>query len=379
MSFHMDGEVLLQIHDSYDAEEWNRVVGQLPNCSILQSWQWGEIKSRHAWNPKYLLWKKNEKIVGAALALIREQGMGFLPVKEKIMYIPHGPLLNWDDHALRKSVLANLQSFARESQIMFVKIDPQVVTATGAAGDTGFTSHAQGLDSQRYLQESGWVYSSQQIQFKNTFVIDLRPPEETILSAMKQKTRYNIRLAGRKNVNIRMINADELGTLYEMYAATALRDGFIIRARQYYEDIWRTMMNAKMASALLAEAEGVPIAGLVLFHFQNKSYYFYGMSVESHREKMPNHLLQWEAIRLSKALGCLEYDLWGAPDQFDDRDRMWGVSKFKDGFGGQVRQTIGAYDYPISLLKYRIFTVLLPAVLSLMRKLRFRQIRQELE
>lgn len=102
------------------------------------------------------------------------------------------------------------------------------------------------------------------------------------------------------------------------------------------------------------------------------------MSREIHREKMPNHLLQWEAIKLSKSLGCKKYDLWGAPDVFDSTDRMWGVYKFKDGFGGEIIQTMGAYDYPASKLTYTIIQQVLPKFQYITRRIRHKQIKDEL-
>ena len=93
----------------------------------------------------------------------------------------------------------------------------------------------------------------------------------------------------------------------------------------------------------------------------------YGMSREAHREKMPNHLLQWEAMRWAKAAGCETYDFWGAPDELTEADPMWGVWKFKEGFGGQVVRHIGAWDYAPSPLLYRLYTAILPRVLDVLR------------
>jgi peptidoglycan pentaglycine glycine transferase (the first glycine) len=95
----------------------------------------------------------------------------------------------------------------------------------------------------------------------------------------------------------------------------------------------------------------------------------YGMSRPIHREKMPNHLLQWEAIRWAKAQGCSIYDFWGAPDDFKSADPMWGVFRFKEGFGAQIVRTIGAWDYASRPILYRLYAVALPKILALMRKL----------
>jgi len=81
-------------------------------------------------------------------------------------------------------------------------------------------------------------------------------------------------------------------------------------------------------------------------------------------------LLQWTAMCRAKELGCTCYDMWGAPDVFDETDRMWGVYRFKQGFGGQAIQGLGAYDYPINRPLYWAFTAALPRLRSVMRRWR---------
>ena len=88
------------------------------------------------------------------------------------------------------------------------------------------------------------------------------------------------------------------------------------------------------------------MAAIFLFYFGGRAYYLYGMSREAHREKMPNYLLQWEAMQRAKTAGCTIYDLWGAPDEFDESDSLWGVYRFKQGLGGRVLRTIGATVTP---------------------------------
>jgi lipid II:glycine glycyltransferase (peptidoglycan interpeptide bridge formation enzyme) len=92
------------------------------------------------------------------------------------------------------------------------------------------------------------------------------------------------------------------------------------------------------------------------------------MSRSEHRQKMPNHLLQWEAMQRARAAGCRVYDLWGAPQVFDQSDPLWGVYRFKDGFGGQVVRCLGAWDRPVRPLLYRLYTQALPRLLAMMRR-----------
>jgi lipid II:glycine glycyltransferase (peptidoglycan interpeptide bridge formation enzyme) len=218
------------------------------------------------------------------------------------------------------------------------------------------------------LNRRGWQYSSEQIQFRNTVRVDLRADEAALLGRMKQKMRYNIHLAERKGVQVRPGSLADLPLLYRIYAETSVRDGFVIRDEAYYRAVWGAFIQAGLAEALLAEVDGEPAAGLIQFRLAGTAWYLYGMSRLAHREKMPNALLQWESIRRARAAGCSTYDLWGAPDEFSEADPLWGVFRFKEGLGGQVIRTLGAWDYPLNAWMYRMYTQTLPRLLELMRR-----------
>jgi len=197
------------------------------------------------------------------------------------------------------------------------------------------------------------------------------------LARMKQKTRYNLRLSMKKGVVIRSATPEDFPALYRMYAETSVRDGFVIRSASYYDLVWRKYYDLGMAHPLIAEVDGVPIAGLVMMTLNKTAWYLYGMSTEIDREKMPNYYLQWEAMRLAKSLGCLRYDLWGAPDVFGETDRMWGVFRFKLGLGAVPIRTPGAFDFINKQVLYSFYTKLLPRLLSILRRRGKEKTRQE--
>jgi lipid II:glycine glycyltransferase (peptidoglycan interpeptide bridge formation enzyme) len=226
------------------------------------------------------------------------------------------------------------------------------------------------------LTRRGWVYSSDQIQFRNTVLIDLSASEEEMLARMKPKTRYNIRLSEKKDVSLRVGTLDDLPMLYKVYAETSVRDGFVVRDENYYMTVWKSFLsnfqsfrlsNLPACEPLIAEVEGQPVAAIFLFVFADRAYYVYGMSRNLHREKMPTYLLQWEAMKRAKANDCAVYDLWGAPEVFDESDSMWGVYRFKEGLGGEVVRTLGAYDFAPSKFWYKLYTEIVPRLLDVMR------------
>jgi peptidoglycan pentaglycine glycine transferase (the first glycine) len=361
-----------------NAALWNKIIANLPGRHILQTWEWGQVKQAHGWKAKHHVWKdENDSPQAAALILIRDLPIPGVSRYLRMMYVPRGPLLDWSDGALRCRVLDDLQLIAKEDDVIFIKIDPEVLLGVGIPGSPEEIKDDVGEAVQTELHYRGWQYSKGQIQFRNTIWIDLNDSDDAILTRMKPKSRYNIRLAERKGVTVRPATKQELPLLYRMYAETSVRDGFVIRQEAYYLLVWETFMEHGMAVPLIAEVEGQPVAGLVLFVFADMAWYLYGMSTGEHRDKMPNHLLQWEAMRIAKERGCSHYDLWGAPEVFDDSDDMWGVFRFKEGLGGKVVRTLGAWDYLTGPLRYAIFMRFLPRVLDVMRSLRKASTRQE--
>jgi peptidoglycan pentaglycine glycine transferase (the first glycine) len=371
---------------------WNRLISRLDGTHILQTFEWGKVKSQFGWQPFHLLWttandqfkysvnhlsehQKLDDICGAALVLMRNIRIGGFAQRMGVMYVPKGPLLNWNDGSLRKRVIQDLKKFAQKHGAIFIKIDPDVELGTGIPGSTGFSETSLGLSVMDELKAEGWQFSQEQVQFRNTVMISLEPGEEQLLANMKQKTRYNINLALRKGVTIRMATLADIDLLFRMYAETSVRDGFVIRNDAYYHEVWSSFMaghsrvapEQPLAQALVAEVDGEPVAGVFLFIFAKKAWYLYGMSREAHRDKMPNYLLQWEAIKRAKAAGCTTYDLWGAPDEFVETDPLWGVYRFKEGLGGTVHRYLGAWDLPTNHMLYQLYTKTLPGLLDIMR------------
>lgn len=357
---------------------WNETVAKLPGMHILQTWQWGQLKAMYGWRPIPKIWRNaGGEVIAAAMVLERVVRVTPFGPSLKVLYVPRGPICNWEDMALRNMILDGLQELVKQENAIFIKIDPEVTHGLGIPGTADESQIAVGEAVESDLRRRGWVLSTDQIQFRNTVWLDLSGTEEDWLARMKPKTRYNLRLAGRKGVIIRQGTLSDLPELYKMYAETSVRDGFVIRAQEYYRRAWKYFMDAGMAEVLVAEVDGQPIAGLVLFFTGSRAWYLYGMSRAAHREMMPNYLLQWEAMRRAKAHGCDQYDLWGAPDTFSAEDSMWGVFRFKEGLGGQVVRFIGAWDYPARPVIYRYYTQVIPRILAGMRRRGKEKVRRE--
>ena len=368
------------------SQAWNELIASLPLPHLLQTWEWSQVKAKYGWQPLPMVWSDPQSVtshpLAAAMILKRSLPVGGFARKLCILYIPKGPNLDWDNTDLRQHVLGDLQAFAKRQGAIFVKLDPDVTlgqgvpAAGGEAGEEQAVEFSGGTAVRSELIQRGWKFSQDQIQFRNTVLIDLSPGTDELLARMKQKTRYNIRLAQKKGVTVRGGTPDDLPMLYRMYAETSVRDGFLIRAEGYYQTVWRTFGTSSPGTAspstpfhepLIAEVNGEPVGAVSMFYFAGQAIYLFGMSRDGHREKMPNYLLQWEAMQRAKALDCKIYNLWGAPDKFDPSDGLWGVFRFKEGLGGYVSRTLGAWDFTPNPILYKLYTEVLPRLLDIMR------------
>ena len=344
----------LEVEQPAGQVAWDQALLELPARHLLQTWEWGAFKSRHGWQPSRRLWVESKTGQPKAAASLLTRRLGLLPLS--VVYVPRGPLLDYTNTELLSNVLEWLETTARRRRALFVKIDAEAEPET-----------PEGEVLLATLRRRGWRPSKEEIQFQNTLLLDLRPSLDDILMGMKSKWRYNVRLAQRKGVTVRHGTRDDVPLLYDMYRDTARRSGFVIRPEAYYQDAWGSFIEQGLAQPLVAEVESEPVAMVVIYRFGETATYMYGASLSLHRDKMPNNLLQWEAIQWAKERGCTVYDMWGAPDQLDESDPMWGVYRFKKGFGAELVEHIGAWDYPVWPVGYDLYRVLMPRAMAALR------------
>ncbi|MGB1286066.1 MAG: lipid II:glycine glycyltransferase FemX [Aggregatilineales bacterium] len=355
----------IKIETITDRDAWNNTLREMPYAHILQTWEWGDFKQQvTGWQPLRMAFKQNDEIVAMFSPGMKRVGIF------KVMYAPKAPAMDYSNDALRESVLDYLQDYARKERLVWLKIDPDVPIATGVPGEDDDTPNDAGQHLKTSLKNRGWRYSDDQVQFRNSVVIDLTPDEDTLLMNMSQNTRRKVRTAAKKDVVIREGTPGDIPMLYDLYSVTGQRDDFLLRPYEYYETLWSTFMQAGLAQVFIAEYENIPIAHVVLFHFGKKCIYFNGASSNNERKRMPNYALQWRAIQWAKAQGYTQYDMWGAPTDFIEDDPLWGVYQFKRGFRGDVTRYVGAWDYAPNNALYWSYTQAYPRFRQLLRRLR---------
>jgi peptidoglycan pentaglycine glycine transferase (the first glycine) len=315
--------------------EWDSWLWGSPGGGhVLQSYQWGEFKRRLGWRPIRLVLEREGEVVGLGQLLAYNTA----PVPGVLIYCTKGPWLPWDDEEAVRTFFEGVRAVAGREGAHTVKIEPEVLE--------------QQKDVKALLGEIGFRKSRYDLNQKTTLVVDLNLPEEDLLAKMKSKTRYNVRLAARKGVEVVEPDFDEAwATFYEWMKATSERKGDYVlrRPRDYLRSVMRTMHDAGQGRLFFAEHEGTPLAGMYVFTFGEKYWYMYGASSDEKRNLKPNYLLQWEVMRWARNRGLTHYDMVGVPksEELNEGSSLWSVYKFKEGFGGEIVDSLGCFDLPV--------------------------------
>ncbi|MBN2044128.1 MAG: peptidoglycan bridge formation glycyltransferase FemA/FemB family protein [Anaerolineales bacterium] len=317
--------------------EWNQWLTGFPEAHLLQQGEWGALKADFGWEAVRL-------VSGGAGAQVLFRS---LPLGLSLAYIPKGPVgAEW------ARLWPEINAVCRARRAVFLKVEPD--------------AWQDQFDRQDLLREFGFQPSTHSLQPRRTAVVDIAGEEEEVLARMKQKTRYNIRLAARKDVVVRP--SDDLETFSALMEVTGERDAFGVHSLAYYRRVYHLFHPLGMCELLVASYQGQPLAGIMVFAHGKRSWYLYGASNNLERNRMPAYLAQWEAIRWARGKGCTSYDLWGVPDAdpevleagFNQRsDGLWGVYRFKRGFGGQIRRAAGAWDKIYHRAAYRAYQLLI--------------------
>ena len=313
--------------------------------NLLQSGFWGAFKAKHGWIPRGYSWEFQGREY--RFLLLERRFLGGL----SIAYIPYGPQIPPElNHHEASSILTGIGMALRRRLsrgCFMVRFD--------LGGE-----HSKDEKKPDALE---WPLcrSPYRVQPQDTVILSLNAEEATLLARMHKKTRYNIRLAKKRGVEIHRHSGEEalnvLPLWYALYRETALRNHIALHTESYYRTLIQLSMRVKapLISLYTAHHENEVLGGIIVAHLGSRSLYMYGASSNLKRKLMPNYLLQWQAILDAQGEGALEYDFFGIPPTDDPSHPMHGLMRFKTGFGGEIRHYLGAWDFPIRKLIYRLY------------------------
>lgn len=318
----MDLRILEENHKT----SYNKLV-----THVMQSWEWGQFRQKLG-TPitRYGIFENNKLVTAFTISFHKIPLTNFF-----VGYLPKGP---FPDSTLAKA----LTQIATDRHCAFIKLEPNIELTA---------------NSQQQIAKT-FKPSSKPLFTKYNFVLDLTPSEQTLLSNLNQKTRYNVRLAEKKGVTVSEDNSPQaFKDFLKLYFDTTRRQGFFGHNEHYHQTVFQTMIDSKMAHLLIAKYNDKPLSSWLLLEFQDTLYYPYGGSSVEHKDVMANNLIAWHAIRLGQKLKLKSFDMWGSlgPNP-DPTDSYIGFHRFKSGFGGRLVEYIGTFDLVQNQFLYTLFT-----------------------
>ncbi|MBU0619308.1 peptidoglycan bridge formation glycyltransferase FemA/FemB family protein [Patescibacteria group bacterium] len=295
----------------------------------LQSWEWGEFRKQTGLKVRRLgAFDGKQLQAGYQITIHPIPKTNFT-----IGYFPRGPMPD-------STMIKALTSIGQEENCLFIKLEPDVALPINAQANSSAWQNVEDFLIKHNCKPGRPLFT------QYTFQIDLTKTEKELLTQMKPKTRYNIRLAANKGVKIVLDSTDQGFKQYLQLRSTTLkRQQFFDHTEDYKWQMWHQLYPAGMAHLLKAVYQNQTLAAWVLFTFKNRLYYPYGASSDQYREVMASNLLMWQAMRFGKKQGCQIFDLWGSlgPDP-DPQNPWYGFHRFKMGYGGQLVKFLGSFD-----------------------------------
>lgn len=330
---------MLEILAKEQYEEYEAFASTHPQSCFTQSTKWHAVKSN--WGYEVVVSRgAGGKIVGACAVLIQKIPL----VGTSFLYAPRGPVCDLHDKAVLEDLKRGIDTLAKRYRAHLFKMDPDTLMT-----DSAFLQLATGMGFEHFAGPEGF----ETIQARFNYRLYLAgKTEEEVLASITQKTRYNIRVAQKHGVEIKVVGAEYLDDFVRIMQTTGERDGFNVRPKAYFERMLAAL--GEHVRLYLAFYEGQPISGAITTNYADKTCYVYGASDNVYRNVMPNYLIQWEMIRWAIQTGCTVYDFQGVSGNLEEGSHMYGLYRFKKGFNGTLDELIGEFNYIYRPLAYKM-------------------------
>ena len=318
--------------------EYEAFVQSHPKGNFAQSYLWGKQKPMWQWDA--IAVRGEDGAIRGSLAVMTRKVPG---IGRTLMSGCRGPVCDLDDRETFSQLLDGAKVLAKKYKSYVIKIDPDVPSS-----NTAFSSMLQSFGFR--AKEGGKNFEA--IQPRYVFRLNVEgKTEEELLANFHQKWRYNIRLAERKGVTVRICGKEMVPAFSDLMLTTGVRDGFVTRKPEYFAAMLDNLgEHARLYMAF--DPNDTPIAGTLAIHYGDKVWYLYGASSNEHRNLMPNYLLQWRMIQWAVETNCRIYDFRGVSGDVSEDNPLYGLFRFKQGFGGDFTEFVGEMDLVLSPVIY---------------------------
>lgn len=310
----------IRLLQTQEKELWDALVASNHSSCFMQSWAWADFKELEGYQTfRYGLFRRNQLIGGCIFYFYPH------PSKANLLMAPGGPILNFSD------LEVGIELLLKQAEIL--------VSNLGA-----IALRIEPLWLQKPDCIAEFVRAPADLLPSETLLIDLRPSETEMLTAMKQKGRYNLRLSWRYGVTTEFTSDPQaIPIFYDLFWETVKRQNFFGEPYSFFINLCQTLFQANMAEIGFAKWKGEVLAAILIVYFGDRATYLYGGSSAIYPQVMAPYALHWAAMQRAKTKNCTMYDFYGFTR--NPQHSYAKFSQFKSQFGGINITTIGAQDY----------------------------------
>jgi lipid II:glycine glycyltransferase (peptidoglycan interpeptide bridge formation enzyme) len=307
-----------------ETQAWDRLMHETGRPHLLQSTGWAEVKADAGWRAERYIFEEGDVRVGCVQVLRKRLLKGL-----DVAYAPRGPLV--EDDKLPDAIVALRKMLSRGLTVSLL-CDPEAADSDALA---------------KALEAQGVRRSPVYVQPRRTLLMDLAQDAETMLGAMRKKTRQYIHKAEREGVVTE--KTTDLARFHRVLRTVAERDQFGIHSLEYFASLVEAFGNGLQLR--MARVDGEDVGALLVIRIGDRAWELFGGWSGAHSEKRPFYLLKWHSLMQMKELGVRRYDMWGLAEG----DELAGVENFKLGFGGEVTPWIGALETPVTAFLFPLW------------------------
>ena len=311
-----------------EKQDWNEYVMEHAGeaGAFLQSWEWGEMQ-------KDLGHEVMRYATSEARVQLIEMG---LPMGQKYHYVARGP------------VGVSPQASLDMVKLVIDELDDDMFVRVDQARELGVHE----LEARSHAVKD--------VQPSTTLITDLSHGEAEMFEEMHQKTRYNIRLAEKKGVEVQ-IGVDALEVFVALVKETSERHGIRAHGEEHYVAMMKRLDGvdgAPRAFVAIASHEDDVLAAAMCVDWNGTRTYLHGASSTTKKNLMAPYLLHWTLMDDAKTHGLHAYDWAGIAPEGSEGHPLEGVTRFKKGFGGTVVSSPQTVDLVIRSMWYWVYSVI---------------------
>lgn len=377
------------------AQEHDDFVKQSSQTNLLQSASWAKVKDN--WDNERIGFYKNNQLVASASILIKP-----LPLSMTMLYIPRGPIMDYQDQELLHFVLTSLKKFAKTKKALFIKFDPSLFLVQNQSGEER-QDNPKTLDLINNLQKAGAIWLGRTELLDETIQPRFQAniyKENFSEELLSKSTRQAIRTARNKGIQVQFGGSELLDDFSALMKKTENRKSIHLRGQDYYQKLLDTYpehsyitlasinLNERLESLQVqkskAEKEAskftektkpgkiennkqeqkrlqeemdflaekmtqgaitVPLSGTLVLEYGTTSENIYAGMDEEYRRYQPAILTWYETAKHAFERGADWQNMGGV-----ENDLNGGLYHFKSKFNPTIEEYVGEFNLPTNPL-----------------------------